>query len=160
MSLKDRFLRWWYFKVRNTVVRKGEKGGFRWVFRRFWLEISTVSDNFRMRFTAAEHPYGYLAAGEGDDNIQGFCETMYMLGHLLTTDQELVDEVQKAIGKYEGRLTKKDVEDENEEAALEEVRQVQEYVDMGKKERRKYERDVNGRFKKAVKSARSLQDDK
>lgn len=157
--MKDKILKWWYFKVKNPVTRKVEKGGFKWVFRRFWLEISTLSGNFSARWTAAPHPYGYLQAGS-DDQVQGFAQRMYLIGQLLTTDQQFVDDIDLAIKNYEERLSSVEQEDEIEEAALEEVRQVQEYVDMKPKERKKYERDVNGRFKKAVKSARSLQDDK
>ena len=148
----------WYFNCANPVIRKGEQGGFKWVFRRFWLEISTVSGNFKARWTADEHPYGYLLAGKSDDNIIGFCQMVYMLSKTLTTDQGLVNDVRKAVDKYRKRLEKEAakgvVEDETEEKiAIEEVKQVQELVEMPKKERRKYERDVDGRFRKAVKEA-------
>ena len=117
--------------MRNPVVRKGEKGGFKWVFRRFWLEISTLSGNFKARFTAAEHPYGYLVAGKGDDNIEGFCQMIYTVGMLLTTDQGFVNDVKRSIDKYEKRLLKDNpvVEDEVEETmALEFEKQVDEKV--------------------------------
>jgi hypothetical protein len=120
---------WWWFHVRNYKVREGEKGGFKWVFRRFWLEITTLSGNFKARFTAGEHPYGYLVAGNDDDNINGFCETLYMVGMLLTTDQGFVNDIQKAIAKYDKRVQKENpvVEDEVEERiAIEDVKQVQE----------------------------------
>ena len=144
----------WYFRIANPVVRKGEKGGFKWVFRRFWLDISTVSGNFSARFMADENPFGYLMAGKADDNIVGFCQTVYYLGKTLTTDQGLVDDIGKAIAKYEKRLEKAGAaasEKEDEDIAMKEVKAVQEIVEMPKKERRKYERDVNGRIKKAVK---------
>lgn len=143
----------WYFHFANPTVRVGEFGGFRWRFRRFWLDLDTVSGNFKARFTADEHPYAYLLAGDQDDNIKGFAHTLYTVGKLLTTDQEFVNDVQNAIRNYEKRLELLDVVDDpaEENAAIEEEKQVQEVVDMPKKERRKYERDVNGRFKKAVK---------
>lgn len=78
----------------------------------------------------------------------------------MTTDQRLVDDVQKALVDYDRRLEENVGEDpEEEKAALEEVKGVQEYVEMGARERRKYERDVNRRFKRAaekVRSARNL----
>lgn len=151
MSIKDKILKWWYFHLANPVVRKGEIGGFKWCFRRFWLDIWTVSENFRVRFTADKDPYGYLLAGKDDENIHGFAMTIYQVGKLLTTDQGFVDDVQKALQKYEKRLSKVKPDTDSEEAALAEVKAVQEYVEMPKKEQRKYERDVNGRFKKAVK---------
>lgn len=153
-----KIVKWWYFHIANPVVRKGEAGGFRWIFRRFWLDITTVSGNFKARFIADENPYGYLAAGKDDTNIQGFALTMYEIGKLLTTDQGFVDDVQKAIVKYRKRLEKQAagdvVEDETQEKiALETEKQIQEVVEMPKKERRKYERGVDGRFRKAVKEA-------
>ena len=126
------------------------------MFRRFWLDISTLSGNFKVRFIADEHPYGYLAAGKDDTNIHGFALTMYEIGKLLTTDQGFVDDVQKAIMKYNKRLEKQAagevVEDETQEKiALETEKAIQDHVELPKKERRKVERDVNRRFKKAVK---------
>ena len=150
-----KFVTWWYFHLANPVIRKGERGGFRWCFRRFWLEISSLSGNFKARFTAAEHPYGYLLVGKTDDNIVGFCEMIYSVGMLLTTDRGFVNDINKAIQKYDKRLQKANApkEDETEERIdLEYVKGVQEFVEMPKKERRKVERDINGRFRKAVKN--------
>lgn len=151
-----KIVKWWYFHIANPVVRKGEAGGFRWTFRRFWLDITTVSGNFKVRFIADENPYGYLAAGKDDTNIHGFALTMYEIGKLLTTDQGFVDDVQKAIVKYRKRLEKQAagevVEDETQEKiALETEKAIQEHIELPKKERRKVERDINGRFKKAMK---------
>ena len=147
--------------MRNPIVREGEHGGFKWRFRRFTLEISTLSGNWKAKWTAAEHPYGYLLAGSGDENIEGFAQTMYEVGMLLTTDQGFVNDIQKALKKYSSRLEKKAakdiVEDETEEKiALEEEKQVQEAIGMSRKERR----DVNRRFRKAKASlARISQQD-
>ena len=52
--------KFWWFSMRNPVIRAGERGAFRWKFRRFWLEIETLSGNFKARWTADEHPYAYL----------------------------------------------------------------------------------------------------
>ena len=143
----------WYFHFANPTVRVGEFGGFRWRFRRFWLDLDTVSGNFSVRFTADEHPYAYLLAGENDDNIKGFAHTLYTVGKLLTTDQQFVDDIQKAIKSYEERLDMLEVDEDpaEENAAIEEMKQVQEHIELPKKERRKVERDTNGRFKRAVK---------
>ncbi len=143
--------RWWLFTMRNPVARVGEAGGFKWKFRRFWLEIETLSGNFKARFTAAEHPYGYLMAGE-DDQTQGFAERLYMLGQLLTTDQKFVEDIDAAFNDYGKRLEKKPSDEfDNEEAAIEEVRGIQEYVEAPSRQRKKMERDINGRFSKTVK---------
>lgn len=150
--------RWWYFYLANPVVAKGERGGFKYKFRRFWLEIETVSGNWKMRSTASENPYGYLLASvnsKNEDNVYGFAEILYTLQALLTVDQKLVDDVRKALDNYEKRsegVIPSNEDEIEEKIALEEVRQVQEYVDAPKKERKKMERDANGRFKKAVKN--------
>lgn len=147
-------MRFWCLNVMNPVVVSGEKGGFGYVFRRYTLELRTVSGNWRMRVTACEHPWAYLRASveQGrEDNVFGFAHVLYYLTMTMTTDQRLVDEVQKALVDYDRRLEENVGEDsEEEKAALEEVKGVQEYVEMGARERRKYERDVNRRFKKAV----------
>ena len=151
----EKLSKWWWFHMANPIVRKGEAGGFKWTFRRFWLDIETISGNFKVRFTAAEHPYAYLLAGKTDDNIIGFAQMLYYLGMVITTDQGLVDDISKAVNKYEKRLQESAKVDENEteeKIALEEVKQVQEYVERPAKERRKHDRETNGRFKKAVKN--------
>lgn len=149
---------WFWFTFKNPVVRKGESGGFRFVFRRFWMEVETVSGNFKARFMADENPYGVLVGCEKKETIHGYSTILYQVGKLLTTDAGFVADVQKAIKKYDKRLQKKAasevVEDETEEKiALEQEKAIQEHVELPKKERKKVERDINGRFAKAVKEA-------
>lgn len=161
MKAKEKFLKWWWFTVKNPVVRKGEHGGFKWCFRRFWLDISTLSGNFQCRFMADAHPYSVLVGCEREETIHGYCALLYQIGKLMTTDAGFVGELQKALSKYDKRLQKQAasevVDDETEEKiALEEVKAIQEVVDMPKNERRKYERGVDGRFKAAVKKAEKL----
>lgn len=137
----------------NPVVRKGESGGFKWVFRRLSLEIETLSGNFKAKFTADESPFAYLLAGD-DEQTHGFALRLYMIGKLMTREQRFVDDLDKALKNYEKRAQKQVdvVEDETEEKiAIEEVKKVQEYVEMEPKERKKRDRDSNGRFRKAVK---------
>ena len=144
----------WYFRIANPVVRKGEKGGFKWVFRRFWLEIETLSGNFKARFTAGEHPFAALLSDESDKNTPGFAEILYMVGMLLTTEQKFANDIQNAIKRHQDRATKsaKVEEDEIEEKiALETEKQIQELVEMPKKERTKVEKEIDRKFKKAVK---------
>ena len=115
-----------------------------------------------MRVTACEHPWAYLRASveQGrEDNVFGFANVLYYLTMTMTTDQRLVDEVQKALVDYETRLEEKakvEEDPEEEKAAMEEVRGVQDYVEMGARERRKMEREINGRFRKSVKKAETL----
>lgn len=122
------------------------------------MTIETLSGNFKAKFMADAHPYAYLLASQGDESIHGFCQTVYLLSKTLTTDQGFVDDVSKAISKYDKRLQKKAasevVEDETEEKiALEQEKAIQEHVELPKEERKKVERDINGRFRKAVNAA-------
>lgn len=158
MKIKEKILKFWWFRFRNPVIRKGEAGGFKWKFRRFNLTIETLSGNFKAKFMADAHPYAYLLASQGDENIHGFCQTVYLLSKTLTTDQGLVDDVSKAIAKYDKRLQKQAasevvVDETEEKIALETEKAIQEHIELPKKERRKVERGIDGRFKKAVKEA-------
>lgn len=153
--------KWWWLTIKNPVIKKGECGAFRFVFRRFDLTIETLSGNFKAKFMADAHPYAYLLASQGDENIHGFCQTVYLLSKTLTTDQGLVDGVSRAFEKYDKRMQKKAAsevkEDEMEEKiALETEKAIQEHIELPKKERRKVERGVDGRFKAAVKKAEKL----
>lgn len=148
----EKIKKFWYFHLANPVVRKGESGGYKWVFRRFWLDITTVSGNFKARFIAAEHPYAYLLVGKDDANIKGYCEHLYMTAMLLTTDQKLVNDVHRALEANITRQGKKAPKDgDSEEAALADVKGVQEYTEMSRAERRRRDREVNKRFKATVK---------
>ena len=127
--------KWWLFTMRNPVVRAGKTEAFQWKFRRFDMEVRTFSGNWSAKWTAAEYPYGYLLAGKDDANIIGFCQTMFEVGMLLTTDQKFVNDIQKALQKYSARVEKsaKVVEDETEEKiALEFEKQVQEHIEKKK----------------------------
>lgn len=156
-KLKERFLKFWWYTFRNPIMREGEDGGMRWRFRRFWVDFETVSGNFKCRFEAGKDPYGYLLSSD-DNQVHGFAMRLYLIGSLLTTDKQFVKDINRALNNLDKRLTKKAesgvVEDETEEKiALEEEKAVQEIVDMPKKEKRKFERNVNRRFKKAVREA-------
>lgn len=151
----EKIVVWFLFTFLNPVVRRGGDEAFKYVFRRFWLEIRTVSGNFKVRIMADEHPYSYLLAGldQGhEDNVFGYARALYMVGSLLTTDQQFVDDIRDAIISHSERLSKKELEpEETEKEALEEVKKVQEYVDMPKKEQRAEAKRINRRFKKVVK---------
>lgn len=123
------------------------------------MTIETLSGNFKASFTADEHPYGALISDKTDSNIHGFCEILYEVGKLLTSEQKFADDIQNALKRYSNRIEMsiEIKEDETEEMiALETEKAIQEVVEMPKKERRKYERGVDGRFKAAVKKEEKL----
>lgn len=73
-----------------------------------YMEIRTVSDNWRMRLDARHEMYGYLAsaAKQGmNEQIHGYCVTLYILSTAL--DQGLINDLQKSITKYMKRMDKK-----------------------------------------------------
>lgn len=113
----------WWFYLKNPVIRKGESGGFKWRFRRFWLDIASLSGNFKMRFTADEYPYGYLLSGN-DENVQGFSERLYYVGKVLTTDSEFVRDLDAALKALEDRAAAVELEQDGEEMAIEEVKET------------------------------------
>lgn len=149
-----KFVHWWYFTFRNPVIRKGEKGGFKWKFRRFTLEIRTLSGNWKAKWTASEHPYATLLTSASDENIEGYASIIYEIGALLTTDQKFVNDITTAIRQYSDRIeqgveVKEDEEEERQ--ALEEVKKVQEYAEMNKKESKKAEKKLDKKLKKVLK---------
>lgn len=145
--------KWWLFAFRNKVEYKFEFGGFKVVFRRFWLEIESVSENFKVRFLASQHPYGYLfvSAQKGNlDNIHGFCAYIYKLCHTLTTDSKLVEDVNRAMKNYDKRLAAKAataVSTENDDIDLEIVKQNHEAGQMTKKERKARKKEIKEALK-------------
>ena len=144
--------RWWLFNLSNPVVRKGESEAFKWKFRRFWLEIETRSGNFKARFTASEHPYGYLVQGDADQTA-GFAERLYYVGTLLTTSQKFVNDIDAAFKSYCLEAEKApEVDEYEDQKALDAERQVQEYIEQPKRERRKADRETNRRFRKVEKA--------
>lgn len=156
------FRKFWYFRLRNGVIREGESrdGAFKWRFRRFWLDVETASGNWKARWMADEHPYAYLLAGKDDSNIEGFCQMMYYLSKTLTTDQGLVNDVRKSFEKYEKRLGKaaekeaKQEDEVEEKAALEWEKEVQEYVEKPKRARKKADREVDRKLREMEKNGK------
>lgn len=145
--------KWWLLTFRNLIEYKFEFGGFKVVFRRFWMEIESVSENFKVRFLASQHPYGYLfvSAQKGKlDNIHGFCAYIYKLSHTLTTDNKLVEDVNKAMKNYDKRLAAKAatvVSTENDGIDLEVVKQDYEVGKMTKKERKQRKQKIKEALK-------------
>lgn len=83
----------WYFKEGSIVDS--------------YMEIRTVSDNWRMRLDARHEMYGYLAAAAKQgkkEQIHGYCVTLYLLATIL--EQGLIDDVGKALAKYMKRKDK------------------------------------------------------
>ena len=148
-----RIEKWWLLTFCNPIEYKFEFGGFKVVFRRFWMEIESVSENFKVRFLASHHPYGYLfvSAQKGNiNNIHGFCAYIYKLCHTLTTDNKLVEDVNRAMKNYDKRLAAKsatEVSAEDDDLDLEVVKQDHEVGKMTKKERKQRKKEIKEALK-------------
>lgn len=102
------------FKRKQRPLHAIEVGGFlvRFFFKEdsivdSYMEIRTVSDNWRMRLDARHTMYGYLltAAQQGlTEQIHGYCVQLYILATAL--DQGLINDVQKSIAKFIKRKDK------------------------------------------------------
>lgn len=155
LKTMNKLRKFFYLHFANQVVMKGELGAFKFVFRRFWLEVSTASGNFKARWTAAEYPYAYLlyAMKQGnEETVHGYFERVYYWSAIILHDKGLADDMDKAFAKYEKRVAK-EINTEDEELALREVESVQKYVDADKKERKKMDKEVDRKFKKALKKS-------
>ena len=154
----NKFKKVWYFHIANPVVWSGERGGFRVKIRRFWIETETLSGNFKARWTAAEYPYAYLlsAVSSGnEDTLWGYVERIYTWSMLLLHDQGLADDMDKAVKKYEKRMSAVKPEEDGEEAAIAEEKALQEFIELDPKEKKKRSKDIDKRFKETVKSIKA-----
>lgn len=152
-KLIEKILTWWAFHMANPVIWSSSQGAFAWTFRRFWLEFTTLSGNFKVRIMAGAHPYAALLEGMNAIDVHAFAAALYQVGMLLTTDQKFVDDLTDALVALDKRASERPVEENAEEEASDVslVRSAEEYADKSPKERRKIDRDANGRFKKLVK---------
>lgn len=110
--------------VRNRKEDEVEVRGFRFVFRRFSMDVRSLSGNWRMRVLCTEHSWGYLRESlrQGRmDNLEGFAVIMYSLAVSLTKDQKLVSDVTRDIKAYATRMERAAAKEgrmsEEEEAA-------------------------------------------
>lgn len=121
-----------------------------------YMEIRTISDNWRMRLDARHNIYGYLmsAAQQGlKEQIHGYCVMLFITATAL--DQGLIDDIQKSIAKYMKRMDKKaeseaksvsDAQIAGDEALMQEV------IERGKvKGDKKAERKASKESQKEIK---------
>jgi deoxyribodipyrimidine photolyase len=115
------------------------------------MEIKSESGNFTLETMGMIYPNAFLydALIKGDENlVQWYCNRMYELTTCLLTDQGLADDVQKALNKYGKRLQviaeqkAKEVTEEEERMAAEQVKANIEYANMTKKQRKEYKKSL------------------
>ena len=145
----DKLQRWFLLTFCDTKIKTVQCSAFKVTFRKFTMEIKSVSGNFTLKTMGMVYPNAFLydALTKGDaDLVQWYCNRMYELTTLLLTDQGLFDDVQKALNKYDKRLQviaeqkAKQVTEEEERIVAEQVKANIEYANMTKKQRKEYKK--------------------
>lgn len=141
--------RWFLLTFCDTKIKAVQCSAFKVTFRKFTMEIKSVSGNFTLKTMGMVYPNAFLydALTKGDaDLVQWYCNRMYELTTLLLTDQGLFNDVQKALNEYDKRLQviaeqkAKEVTEEEERMAAEQVKANIEYANMTKKQRKEYKK--------------------
>lgn len=118
--------------VADRKIAEKEVGGFRYIFRKYSMEVRTLSGNFGVKVMCTEHPCGYLLQSmkQGKDkNLEGYATLMYIIGTNLTRDQNMVSDITQDVKNYFRRLEKKgkkakDMTPEEEAATLYNERKI------------------------------------
>lgn len=141
--------KWLLITFCDTKIKTVQCPAFKVTFRKFTMEIKSVSGNFTLKTKGMVYPNAFLydALTKGDaDLVQWYCNRMYELTTLLLTDQGLFDDVQKALNKYDKRMQvvaeqkAKEVTEEEERIVAEQVKANIEYANMTKKQRKEYKK--------------------
>lgn len=148
---------WWLFTFKNKTLIEKEIGGFRFRFRRFWLDIESVADKYwSLRLRADTHPYLYLYSAVQQENyeqLNGYAVYVYLTSMSLTKDQLFADDVNKAFQSFESRLMAeakaeaKKVTDYDDQQNAELMKGALERGKMTRQQRRKAEREAQKRMK-------------
>lgn len=145
----DKLQRWFLLTFCDTKIKTVQFPAFKVTFRKFTMEIKSVSGNFTLKTTGMVYPNAFLydALTKGDENlVRWYCNRMYELTTSLLTDQGLFDDVQKALTKYGKRLQvvaeqkAKQVTEEADTIAAEQVKANIEYANMTKRQRKEYKK--------------------
>ena len=160
MILAHKFIVWWLFNFKNKVLHEVEFDAYKVVFRKYTMEITTKSGNLKLQTTSMTYPNAFLfqSIADGDVHIvEWFCNTIYQFTTLITTDVKLVQDVDKAFARYYKRMAKKaeelakEVSEEDETLAIEQVKFNQEYAKKTRKERKEYKKMVKDELTKMSK---------
>lgn len=171
--LKFKFLRWWLFNFRNKTVWKGEIGGFRYRFRKYWLDIrSTASNHWDLRIGIANHAYGFLLAvisemqntTDADErkrlenHFTFFTTNLYYTSAYLFADVKFAKGLSKELDWAYSRMMKK-AKEEADKVTKEQEDTDQAFMEdavkrgnMNRQQRRKAERDARKAMKKEIKN--------
>lgn len=130
-----------------------------------YMEIRTVSDNWRMRLDARHEVYGYLAAAvqQGkEEQVHGYCAMLYVIATGVTQDQGFVNDIQKAISKFMKRMdvkAKEEAKSVTEEQIIADEALMGEAIERGKtKGNKRAEKKASKESKKEI--LKVLEEDK
>lgn len=123
--LKLRLVRWWLFTVRNETIWEGEIKGFRYRFRKQWLDIKSIDPNhWDLRIGVGCYAYGLLLTVVGElqkaqlegkvelieyyENYFSFFATqIYQTSNYLFSDEKFCKALGKELNWAFNRLIKK-----------------------------------------------------
>lgn len=149
---------WWLLTFRNTLLREIEFDAYKVTFRRFTMDITTKSGNLQLRTIGMLYPNGFLynAVEKGDEKVlEWFCNELYQFVCLITKDSGLIQDVNKAFTKYYKRMEKKaesakEISEDDDKLALEQLKFNQEYAKKSKKERKEYQEALREELREGV----------
>lgn len=142
---------WWMLHFRNTLVKEVEFDAYKVTFRRFTMDITTKSGNMKLRTMNMLYPNAFLYnAIEKDDKriVEWFCNELYEFVSLITTDEGLIQDVNKAFMKYYKRMEKKaesiakEITPDEDKLNEEVVKANIEYAKMTKAERKAHKEAI------------------
>lgn len=150
-SFCDSLTGWWLVHFRNTVIEEVELDAYVVTFRKFTMEITTKSGNMKLKTVCMQHPQAFLlhCVSKDDYNaVEWFCNSIYSVVSLLTTDQGLINDFHKAFAKYEKRMNKKaastakNISDDEDKMSEEIIKANIAYGEMSKAERIEHQETI------------------
>lgn len=152
---------WFIVNFLNKKMAVVDEGGFRIVFRKYDMRISTKSKNFSMKIMAGEYPFGYLAAALGQgkkEQVHGFAQYMYLVTMMLCRDGQFKNDVKMALDRLDKReqrkaekAAKKEQDPSMEKADLNIVRSDVEVGQMSNRQRKKHSKEFKKEAKEVLK---------
>lgn len=173
--LRYKLLRWWLFNFRNKTIWEGEIFGFKFKFRKYWLDIrSTAPNHWNLRIGIANNAYGLLLASvyalkkyQSESNeekaneeklfILNFARTLYETSAYQLADVKFAKGLKKELDWAYNRLMRKaqaesdKVTKEQNDADEAFLRSVVDESNMSRAERRRRQREQQKEMRKVAK---------
>lgn len=177
--LRYKFVQWWLFTFCNKTIWKGEIGAFRYCFRKYWLDIRSISPNhWNLRIGANNYPYGLLLTvvrdmqneilANGGANLKDyemvfsfFSDNIYQTTEFIFSDDKFCSALSKEIVWAMKRVLKK-AENEAKTATKEELDADQVFMEqsvkrgaMNRSERRRASREERKAMREEIKKSKN-----